>query len=80
MIDISQSLFERLDLTSFMTFDQPNTFLPNCMVFKNSGFYKNNFLLDYKTKDNCILQFVRHFVHYIECLYHPPSLLCNSNN
>ena len=25
-------------------------------------------------------QIARYFVHYSKCLYHPPSLLCNSNN
>ena len=25
-------------------------------------------------------QIARHFVHYSECIYHPPSLLCNSYN
>ena len=25
-------------------------------------------------------QIARHFVLFTECLYHPPSLLCNSNN
>ena len=25
-------------------------------------------------------QIARHFVHYSESLYHPPILLCNSNN
>ena len=27
-----------------------------------------------------VKQIARHFVHYSECLYHPPSHLCNSNN
>ena len=42
--------------------------------------YFNMLLCQEKKFYNIDQQKAQHFVHFDECLYHAPSLLCNSNN
>ena len=58
----------------------------NVLTYRNTSYLKMVDMV-YKKGKSCykryfivVQQIARHFVHYRECLYHPPSLLCNSNN